>query len=197
MFTMTKQLPNSYSDYSLKLSHIDRVMLWVAGGRLNAYGSKDEILRSSAGEPMYLYPYHTGALDHDLHMMSHQFNLQNDGYGHVRFSVYDVSLIFTKKDHTLRPYIGGFVFDNTGSTEGALGEFDIVLGLKPELKPDLAVITIDPNFISPDEYLATLCTEDQSYSRKLEDNMYYEFIDFVNKCTNVSYDELRLESNNE
>ena len=193
MFYMKILPQNNYSDYSLKLPHIDRTMIWVAGGRFNAYGSKDEVLRSSAGEPMYLYPYRTEALNHDLHMMAHQFNLQNDDYWYVRFSVCDVSLIFTKKDQTLRPYIGGFVFDKTGSTEGALGEFDIVLGLKP----DLAVITYDPNFINSDEYLATLCTGDQSYSRKLADNTYYEFKDFVNKCTNVFYDELRLNYSNE
>ena len=198
---MTKQLNNSYSDYSLKLSHTDRIMTWVSGGRGNSYGSQDEPLRSSTGEPMYLYPYHAEALDHDLHVMSHQFNLQNDDYGHVRFSVCDVSLIFTKKDQTLQPYIGGFVYDNTGITEGAIGEFDIVLGLKPELKPDLAVVTYDPNFINSDEHLDTLCTGGQSYSHQLVANTYYDFKDFVAKCTNVPYqklnDELRLEFNNE
>ena len=185
---MTKKLRNIYSDYSLNLPHKDRIMFWLTGGRANAFGSKDEPLRSSTGEPMYLYPYH-----HDLHMMTHQFNLQNDYYGHVRFSVCDVSLIFTKKDHTLRPYVGGFIFDNTGSTEGALGEFDIVLGLKP----DLAVITYDPNFINSDEYLATLGTEDQTYSRQLEHNMRDEFKQFVNKCNNVTYQKLIDEFNNE
>lgn len=150
MFTMTKPLAKSYYDYALKLSHQDRVMFWLAGGRSNAYGSKDEPLQSSAGEPMYLYPYHTEALDHDLNVMTHQFNLQNDEYGHVRFSLCDVSLVFTKQNHTLRPYIGGFVFDATGITEGALAEFDIVLGSKPS-KPDLAVVACDPNFINSDE----------------------------------------------
>lgn len=183
---MTKQLNNSYSDYSLKLLHINRVMFWLAGGRSNSYGSKDDPLRSSTGEPMYLYPYRTEALDHDLHMMAHQFNLQNDDYGHVRFSVCDVSLIFTKQDHTLWPYIGGFVYDNSGITEGALGEFDIVLGSKP----DLAVVTYDPNFINSDEYLATLCTEDRTYSRQLEHNMCDEFKQFVNQCNNVPYQKL-------
>lgn len=178
---MTKKLRNIYSDYSLNLLHKDRVMFWLTGGRANAYGSKDEVLRSSTGEPMYLYPYHTEALDHDLHVMTHQFNLQNDSYWHVRFSVYDVSLIFTKKDRTLRPYISGFIFDNTGSTEGALADFDIVLGSS---KPDLAVVTYGPNFINSDEYLATLCTEDQTYSRQLEHNMCDEFEQFVNKCNN-------------
>lgn len=192
---MTKQLPNSYSDYSLKLLHKDRIMFWLTGGRANTFGAKDELLRSSTGEPMYLYPYHTEALDHDLHVMTHQFNLQNDDYGHVRFSIYDVSLVFTKKDHTLRPYIGGFIFDNTGSTEGALADFDIVLGLKP----DLAVVTYNPNFINSDEYLSTLCTEDQTYSRQLEHNIRDEFQQFVNKCNNVPYQkliyELRLSQN--
>ena len=188
---MTKQLPNRYSDYSLKLLHKDRIMFWLTGGRTNAFGAKDEPLRSSTGEPMYLYPYHTEALDHDLHVMAHQFNLQNDDYGHVRFSVCDVSLIFTKKDHTLRPYIGGFIFDNTGSTEGALADFDIVLGSKP----DLAVATYDPNFINSDEYLGTLCTEDQTYSRQLEHNMRDEFQLFVNKCNNVPYQKLIDEFN--
>lgn len=178
---MTKQLANSYSDYSLKLLHTDRIMSWLAGGRVNKFGSKEEPLRSSTGEPMYLYPYHAEALDHDLHVMTHQFNLQNDDYGHVRFSVCDVSLIFTKTDHTLRPYIGGFIFDATGVTEGALADFDIVLGSKPEL----AVATYDPNFINPAEYLATLCNEDQTYSRQLEQHMYDEFKQFVNKCNNV------------
>lgn len=183
---MTKQ----FYDYSLKLLHTDRVMFWLTGGRVNAFGAKDEVLRSSTGEPMYLYPYHTEALD----QMTHQFNLQNDDCGHVRFSVCDVSLIFTKKDNTLRPYIGGFIFDNTGITEGALADFDIVLGPKP----DLAVVTCDPNFINPDEYLATLCTEDHTYSRQIEDNIYDEFKQFVNKCNNVPYqkliDELRLKT---
>ena len=174
---MTK-LPNRYSDYSLNLSHTDRVMFWLTGGRANAFGSKEEPLRSSAGEPMYLYPYHAEALD----QMTHQFNLQNDDYGHVRFSVCDVSLIFTEKDHTLRPYVGGFIFDANGSTEGALGDFDIVLGPK---QPNLAVVTYDPNFINSDEYLATLCTEDQTYSRQLEHHMCDEFQQFVNKCNNV------------
>lgn len=174
---MTKQLPNSYYDYSLTLSHIDRVMFWLAGGLANAFGSKEEPLRSSTGEPMYLYPYHTEALD----QMTHQFNAQNDDYGHVRFSVCDVSLTYAKKDHTLRPYIGGFIYDASGSTEGALGDFDIVLGTKPEL----AVVTYDPNFINSDEYIATLCTEDQTYSRKLEHHMRDEFQQFVNKCNNV------------
>lgn len=191
---MTKQLPNRYSDYPLRLLHKDRIMFWLTGGRANAFGAKDEPLRSSTGEPMYLYPYHTEALDRDLHVMTHQFNLQNDDCGHVRFSVCDVYLIFTKKDHTLRPYIGGFIFDNTGSTEGALADFDIVLGVKP----DLAVLTYDPNFINSDEYLATLCTEDQTYSRQLEHNMCDEFQQFVNKCNNVPYqkliDELRLKT---
>ena len=185
---MTKQ----YSDYSIKLLHKDRVMFLLAGGRVNAFGAKDEPLRASTGEPMYLYPYHIEALDHDLHVMTHQFNLQNDDYGHVRFSVCDVSLIFTKKDHTLRPYISGFIFDNTGSTEGALADFDIVLGSKP----DLAVVTYDPNFINPDEYLGTLCTEDQTLPRQLEHNIRDEFKQFVKKCNNVPYqkliDELRL-----
>lgn len=180
---MTKQLTNLYSDYALKLLHKDRVMFWVAGGRKNNYGSKDEPLLSSTGEPMYLYPYHVEALDHDLHMMAHQYNLQNDDYGYVRFSVCDVSLIFTKKDHTLRPYIGGFIYDNAGVTEGALGDFNIVLGSKP----DLAVVTYDPNFINPDDYLATLCTENQSYSRKLEHKVCDEFQQFVNKCNKVPY----------
>ena len=175
---MTKQLANSYSDYSLKLLHKDRIMFWLTGGRPNTFGATDEPLRSSTGEPMYLYPYH-----HDLHVLTHQFNLQNDDYWHVRFSVCDVSLIFTKQDHTLRPYIGGFIFDNTGSTEGALADFDIVLGAKPEL----AVVTYDPNFINSDEYLATLCTEEQTYSRELEHNMRDEFQQFVNKCNNVPY----------
>lgn len=178
---MTKQLRNSYSDYSLTLLHTDRIMFWLTGGRVNAFGSKDEPLRSSTGEPMYLYPYHAEALDHDLHVMTHQFNLQNDDYGHVRFSVCDVSLIFTKKDHTLRPYISGFIFDNTGSTEGALADFDIALGSKPEL----AVVTYDPNFINSDEYLATLCTEEQMYSRKLEHNLRDEFQQFVTNCNNA------------
>lgn len=180
---MTKELPNNYSDYSLKLSHTDRVMFWLTGGRSNAFGSKEEPLRSSTGEPMYLYPYHTEALDHE---MTHQFNLQNDDYGHVRFSVCDVSLIFTETDHTLRPYIGGFIFDTTGITEGALGDFDIVLSTKPEL----AVITYDPNFINSAEYLDTLCNEDQTYSRKLEHDMHDEFQQFVNKCNNVPYHKL-------
>lgn len=179
---MTKELPNNYSDYSLKLSHTDRVMFWLTGGRSNAFGSKEEPLRSSTGEPMYLYPYHTEALD----QMTHQFNLQNDDYGHVRFSVCDVSLIFTKKDHTLRPYISGFIFDNTGITEGSLGDFDIVIGTKPEL----AVVTYDPNFINSNEYLATLCSEDKTYSRKLEHHIYDEFQQFVNKCNNVPYHKL-------
>lgn len=191
---MTKQLPNRYSDYPLRLLHKDRIMFWLTGGRANAFGAKDEPLRSSTGEPMYLYPYHTETLDRDLHVMTHQFNLQNDDCGNVRFSVCDVYLIFTKKDHTLRPYIGGFIFDNTGSTEGALADFDIVLGVKP----DLAVLTYDPNFINSDEYLATLCTEDQTYSRQLEHNMCDEFQQFVNKCNNVPYqkliDELRLKT---
>ena len=182
---MTKQLRNSYSDYSLKLLHPDRVMDWVAGGRANAFGSKDEPLRSSNGEPMYLYPYHAEALD----QMTHQFNLQNDDYGHVRFMVYDVSLIFTKKDHTLRPYISGFIFDNTGITEGSLGDFDIVLGSKP----DLAVVTYDPNFINPDEYLH--CNENQSYSRKLEHKVWDEFQRFVTNCNNVPYQKLIDEFN--
>ena len=190
---MTKPLAKSYYDYSLKLSHIDRVMVWLAGGRSNAYGSKDEPLRTSAGEPMYLYPYHTEALDHDLNVMTHQFNLQNDEYGHVRFSLCDVSLVFTKQNHTLRPYICGFVFDATGITEGALGEFDIVLGGS---KPDIAVVTYDPNFINSDEYLATLCAENQTYPRQLEHDMCDEFKKFVNRCNNVPYqkliDELRL-----
>lgn len=184
---MIKQLPNSYSDYSLKLLHIDRVMFWVAGGRANTFGAKDEPLRSSTGEPMYLYPYH-----HDLHVMTHQFNLQNDDHGHVRFSVCDVSLIFTKKDHTLRPYIGGFIFDNTGITEGALADFDIVLGPKP----DLAVVTYDPNFINSADNLKDICPKNPTYSRQLEHNMCDEFQQFVNKCNNVPYqkliDELRL-----
>ena len=191
---MTKQLPNRYSDYPLRLLHKNRIMFWLTGGRANAFGAKDEPLRSSTGEPMYLYPYHTETLDRDLHVMTHQFNLQNDDCGNVRFSVCDVYLIFTKKDHTLRPYIGGFIFDNTGSTEGALADFDIVLGVKP----DLAVLTYDPNFINSDEYLATLCTEDQTYSRQLEHNMCDEFQQFVNKCNNVPYqkliDELRLKT---
>lgn len=174
---MTKQLPNRYSDYSLKLSHPDRVMLWLTGGRANTFGSKEEPLRSSAGEPMYLYPYHTEALDHE---MTHQFNLQNNDYGNFRFSVCDVSLIFTKQNHTLRPYIGGFIFDANGIKEGALGYFDIVLGTKPEL----AVVTCDPNFINPAEYLHTLCTED---SRQLEHDMRDEFQQFVIKCNNVYY----------
>ena len=186
---MTKQLPNSYSDYSLKLLHKDRIMFWLTGGRANTFGAKDELLRSSTGEPMYLYPYHTEALDHDLNAMTHQFNLQNDEYGHVRFSICDVSLVFNKQDHTLRPYIGGFVFDATGITEGALAEFDIVLGSKPS-KPDLAVVTYDPNFINCDEYLATLCTEDQTYSRQLEHKMCDEFQQFVNNCNNVAYQKL-------
>lgn len=194
---MTKQLHNRYYDYSLKLLHKDRIMFWLTGGRVNSFGSKDEPLRSPTGESMYLYPYHTEALDHDLHVMTHQFNLQNDDYGHVRFSVCDVSLVFSKKDHTLRPYIGGFIFDNTGITEGALAEFDVILGSKPEL----AVVTYDPNFINSDEYLATLCSEDQTYSRQLEHNTRDEFQRFVNKCNNVAYqkliDELRLEFNNE
>lgn len=189
---MTKQLATSYYDYSLKLSHKDRVMFWLAGGRSNAFGSKDEPLQTSTGEPMYLYPYHIEALDHDLNVMAHQFNLQNDEYWHARFSIFDVSLVYTKQDHTLRPYIGGFVFDNTGITEGALAEFDIVL----RSKPDLAVVTYDPNFINSDEYLATLCTEDQTYSRQLEHNMCVEFDQFVKKCNNVPYqkliDKLRL-----
>lgn len=180
---MTKQLPNRYSDYSLKLSHPDRVMLWLAGGRANAFGSKEEPLRSSTGEQMYLYPYHTEALDHE---MRHQFNLQNDDYGHVRFSVCNVSLIFTKNDQTLRPYIAGFIFDSNGITEGSLGDFDIVLGSKPEL----AVVTYDPNFINSDEYLGTLCREDNTYSRKLEHHMCDEFQQFVNKCNNVYYQKL-------
>ena len=171
--------------YSLKLSHKDRVMFWLTGGRANTFGAKDELLRSSTGEPMYLYPYHDQALDHDLHVMTHQFNLQNDDYGYVRFSVCDVSLVFTKTDRTLRPYIGGFIFDNTGSTEGTLADFDIVLGVKPEL----AVVTYDPNFINSDEYLATLCTEDQTYSRELEHNMCTEFQQFVTNCNNEYYDE--------
>lgn len=184
---MTKQLANSYSDYSLKLLHTDRVMSWVAGGLVNNFGSsKEEPLRSSTGEPMYLYPYHAEALDHDLHVMTHQFNLQNDDYGHVRFSVCNVSLIYTKNDHTLRPYIAGFIFDANGITEGALGEFDIVLGAKPEL----AVVTYDPNFINSDEYLRTLCSEYKTYSRKLEHHIYDEFKQFVNKCNNVSYKKL-------
>lgn len=183
---MTKQLPNSYSDYSLKLLHQDRIMFWLTGGRANTFGAKEEPLRSSTGEPMYLYPYHTEALAHDLHVMTHQFNLQNDDYGHVRFSVCDVSLIFTEKDHTLRPYIGGFIYDNTGSTEGALADFDIVLGSKP----DLAVVTYDPNFINSAEYLATLCTENHTYSRKLEHNIRDEFQQFVTKCNNVPYQKL-------
>lgn len=178
---MIKQLPNIYSDYSPKLLHKDRIMFWLAGGLANTFGAKDEPLRSSTGEPMYLYPYHAEALDHDLHVMTHQFNLQNDDYGHVRFSVCDVSLIFTKKDHTLRPYIGGFIFDNTGSTEGALADFDIVIGSKP----DLAVVTYGPNFINSAEYLATLCTEDQTYSRQLEHKIRDEFQQFVNNCNNV------------
>ena len=119
--------------------------------------------------------------------------MQNDEYGHVRFSLCDVSLVFTKQDHTLRPYIGGFVFDATGITEGALGEFDIVLGGS---KPDIAVVTYDPNFINSDEYLATLCAENPTYPRQLEHNMRDEFKQFVNKCNNVPYhkliDELRL-----
>lgn len=183
---MTKQVLNTYSDYSLNLLHKDRIMFWLTGGRANKFGSKDEVLRSSTGEPMYLYPYHAEALDHDLHAMTHQFNLQNDDYGHVRFSVCDVSLIFTKKDHSLRPYLGGFIFDNSGITEGALADFDIVLGPKP----DLAVVTYDPNFINSEEYLDTLCTEDQTYSRQLEHNLRYEFQQFVNKCNNVPYQKL-------
>ena len=183
---MTKQLPNWYSDYSLKLLHKDRVMDWLTGGRANAFGSKDEPLRSSTGEPMYLYPYHVEALDHDLQAMTHQFNLQNDDYGRIRFSVCNVSLIFTKKDHTLRPYIGGFIYDNAGVTEGALGDFDIVLGSKP----DLAVVTYDPNFINPDEYLH--CIESQSYSRQLEHKVCDEFQQFVTNCNNVSYQKLKL-----
>lgn len=178
---MTKQLPNSYSDYLLKLSHKDRVMFWLTGGRANTFGDKDELLRSSTGEPIYLYPYRTEALDHDLHVMSHQFNLQNDDYGHVRFSVCDVSLIFTEKDHSLRPHVGGFIFDANASTEGALADFDIVLGSKPEL----AVVTYDPNFINSADYLATLCTEDQTYSRKLEHNIRDDFQQFVTNCNNV------------
>lgn len=177
---MTKQ-PNRYSDYSLNLLHQDRIMFWLTGGRANTFSAKEEPLRSSTGEPMYLYPYHTEALAHDLHEMTHQFNLQNDDYGHVRFSVCDVSLIFTKTDHNLRPYIGGFIFDNTGSTEGALADFDIVLGSKP----DLAVVTYDPNFINSAEYLATLCTEDHTYSRKLEHNIRDEFQQFVINCNNA------------
>lgn len=184
MFSMAKQLTNLYSDYTLKLLHIDRVMDWLTGGRANAFGSKDEPLRSSNGETMYLYPYHAEALD----QMTHQFNLQNDDYGHVRFSVCNVSLIFTKKDHTLRPYIGGFIFDNTGVTEGSIGDFDIVLGSKP----DLAVVTYDPNFINPDEYLHTLCSEDQSYSRRLENKVCDEFEQFVTNCNNVAYQKLKL-----
>lgn len=178
---MTKQLPNRYSDYSLKLPHTDRVRFWLTGGRANTFGVKEDPLRSSMGEPMYLYPYHTEAFDHDLHVMTHQFNLQNDDYGHVRFSVCDVSLTFTTKDHTLWPYIGGFIFDASGITEGALGDFDIVLGSKPEL----AVVTYDPNFITSDEYLANLCTEEQTYSRQLEHHMHDEFQQFVIKCNNV------------
>ena len=186
---MTKQL---HSDYALNPLHKDRrVMLWVAGGRVNAFGSKEEPLRSSTGEPMYLYPYHAEALDHDLHMMTHQFNLQNDDYGHVRFSICDVSLIFTKKDHTLRPYISGFIYDNTGIAEGSIGDFDIVLGSKP----DLAVVTYDPNFINPADYLATLCTENQSYSLKLEHKVHDEFHQFVTGCNNVPYQKLIDEFN--
>ena len=191
---MTKELHNRYYDYSIKLLHKDRVMFWLTGGRANAFGGKDEPLRSSTEEPMYLYPYHAEALDHALHAMTRQFNLQNDDYGHVRFSVCDVSLIFTKKNHTLRPYIGGFIFDNSGITEGALGDFDIVIGSKP----DLAVVTYDPNFINSDEYLATLSSEDQTYPRQLEHNMRDEFQQFVNNCNNVPHqkliDELRLQN---
>lgn len=175
---MTKQLINGYFDYSLNLSHTDRVMFWLTGGRANTFGANEEPLRSSTGEPMYLYPYHTEALDHE---MTHQFNLQNDDYGHVRFSVCDVSLIFTKQDHTLRPYIAGFIFDANGITEGSLGDFDIVLGTKPEL----AVVTYDPNFINSAEYLDTLCNEDQSHSRKLEHKIRDEFQQFANNCNNV------------
>lgn len=170
---MNKELPH---DYSLKLLHQDRVTFWLAGG-LSKTGEP-----SRTGERMYLYPYHTESLDHDLNVMTHQFNLQNDDYWHVRFSICDVSLVFTKRDHTLRPYISGFVFDATGSTEGSLGEFDIVLNTKP----DLAVVTYDPNFINPAEYLATLCDENQTY-RQLEHNMRVEFKQFVKKCNNVSY----------
>ena len=185
---MTKQL---HSDYALNPLHKDRIMFWLTGGRVNAFGSKEEPLRSSTGEPMYLYPYHVEALDHDLQVMTHQFNSQNDDYGHVRFSLCNVSLIFTKKDHTLKPYLGGFIFDNAGVTEGSIGDFDIVLGSKP----DLAVVTYDPNFINPDDYLTTLCTENQSYSRKLEHKVCDEFQQFVTGCNNVPYQKLIDEFN--
>ena len=191
---MTKQLRNRYSDYSLKLLHKDRIMFWSTGGRANAFGGKDELLRSSTGEPMYLYPYHIEALDHDLSVMTHQFNLQNDDYGHVRFIICDVSLVFTKKNRTLRPYIGGFIFDNTGITEGALADFDIVLGSNGS-KPDLAVVTYDPNFINSDGYLDTLCTEDPTYSRQLEYSMRDEFQQFVQNCNNAPYQKLIDEFN--
>ena len=177
-FTMTTDLIN---DYPLQLLHRDHTQFWLAGGQGNTPTIHDGQLRLSTGEKLYKFPYHLDIVDRDLRSLTRKINLLNDQLWNIWFQPTSISLVETEKETVLYYYVYGFVFDNTGTTEGNLGEFNIVL----DNHPDVAEVTYNTDVIHSTDYVDRFGTRNHVYSHQLEQNIRQEFKLFVDKSNEL------------